>query len=85
LDIPDEDKDWTSEEHVILFITEYTSSRQQSDPDHDTTQFFLILKREGIVNGVRTYTRVGVGHTDDEYVLEITEEHGWKAEKVRIL
>jgi hypothetical protein len=40
LDIPDEAQDWTNGEHVILLVTEYATSREQDNPDHDTTQFF---------------------------------------------
>lgn len=85
LDILDDEQAWESDEHVILFISEYNTSRKPVSGDLESTQFFLILKRGIVTDGVATYTRVGIGHTDLDYVLEISAEHGWKEEKMQLL
>jgi hypothetical protein len=85
VDIVDEEQAWRSVDHVILFISEYSISRKPVVGDFETTQFFLILRRGVVSNGVTTYTLVGVGFTDREFFLEISPEHGWKEERMRLL
>ena len=85
LDIPEEEPEWEQANHIILFISEYRNFSDPDEDDEDTTQFFLILKRQVTTDGSAAYARVGVGSTSDESTLDISTEHGWTKERIQIL
>ncbi|KAF2647024.1 HET-domain-containing protein [Lophiostoma macrostomum CBS 122681] len=84
LDVPEENYDWDSGEHIILYISEYSDIRNPDPDDPDSSQGYLILRRCESSNTVPTYQRVGCACAN-YYTLEVNEERGWAMERIRII
>ena len=65
LDIPDLEYDWTSTEHLILFMGLWC----------DEDQWFLLLRSAD--NGGNHFIRVGIAQVIEPYLFNIDEKEGW--------
>jgi hypothetical protein len=86
LDIPDEEYDFSRNDHILLFMSRWDQVSNSTD-DLSTEQYFLLLRRVETEGGSKKalggeewpiFERVGIAKVGPRHMLDISESEGWE-------
>jgi hypothetical protein len=89
LDIPDEEYDFSKNDHILLFMSRWDQASNYRD-DLSAEQHFLLLRRVETKEGSRErkwpyFERVGIAEVGSRHMLDISESEGWERRNATIV